>query len=192
MISSTARNSIGLQLRAPPAASAHRHRRSVCVKADPNSITLNFNNAVDKSHEKKSLKAVIGLRPSALEGLGPRSDDLLATLKIASIKDLGTYQFFKTARAIKTLAETEDAGNRSTNSMSNINGALKAAYEHMSLAELVSAPVSTLAGISPEKETSVFEPLGIKTIGDLASWRYALWAEAMVELSNFENEDFSS
>lgn len=35
-------------------------------------------------------------------------------------------------------------------------------------------------------------PLGVSTVGDLANWKYAAWAEAMTTLSKYENPDDSS
>jgi hypothetical protein len=36
------------------------------------------------------------------------------------------------------------------------------------------------------------ERLGVRTVADLGAWKYANWAEDIVTLSKFENEDESS
>jgi hypothetical protein len=51
--------------------------------------TTNMNLAVDKVHEGKSLKEVLKLRPSALQGIAEHSDAIFDQLKIRTIQDLG-------------------------------------------------------------------------------------------------------
>jgi hypothetical protein len=38
----------------------------------------------------------------------------------------------------------------------------------------------------------VLGELGISSVADLAGWKYAAWADALVTLAEFEREDFSS
>lgn len=64
----------------------------------------------------------------------------------------------------------------------NINKALDKAWESKTLAEIADAPPSALAGLS-EKHDAAFAALGIKTVRDLAEYKYADWARAIVALS---------
>ncbi|MCH5138860.1 hypothetical protein JMF89_16970 [Clostridiaceae bacterium UIB06] len=70
--------------------------------------------------------------------------------------------------------------------MMNINEILDKAYEGKSFKELVDAPVSALQGISAEGGKVLEEKFKIKTIGDLAKFKYAKLAEAIVLLSEQE------
>ena len=65
----------------------------------------------------------------------------------------------------------------------NINKILDKAYEGKSFKELVDAPVSAIAGISDEGGKVLEEKFKIKTIGDLAKFKYAKLAEAIVLLA---------
>lgn len=69
----------------------------------------------------------------------------------------------------------------------NINAAVMLGAEKSSFHELVDKPVHTLQGLPVSQEESL-SALGIHTIGDLASYKYAQWAEAVVTLADYEDE----
>jgi hypothetical protein len=68
---------------------------------------FNLNKALDKAHELKSLKEVVDLPVSALQGVAEHSDETLAALNIRSVKDLGAWKYYKAAKAIAALASVE-------------------------------------------------------------------------------------
>ena len=70
-------------------------------------MALNLNNLVDKAYEDKSLKDLLGAPPSALEGLTPRHDELLAELGIKTIEDLGEWKYAQRAYALHALGAFE-------------------------------------------------------------------------------------
>jgi len=156
-----------------------------------NEYSFNINNSLDKEHEGKSLKEIIKLPPSALEGLADRADAMLAAFKINTIEDLANWRFYKIAKAISILSSTEEKGKRHAESKANINAALDKEYERASLKDIVKAKVSALQGLADWAD-STLSPLGVKTINDLARWKFAEWASALVELAQYENADFSS
>ncbi len=67
--------------------------------------------------------------------------------------------------------------------MADIAKFLDKAYEQKEFAELVNAPVDALAGISEADAKALAAALGIKTVGDLATNKYVLWAQAITALS---------
>jgi hypothetical protein len=67
--------------------------------------------------------------------------------------------------------------------MAGIEDKLDKAYETKPLQELASAPVAALQGISDAKAALLTEALGIKTIGDLGTNKYFLWAQAIAKLA---------
>ena len=178
--------------RSSPSTTTHTTTRTTTVVAQSGSA-FNINKALDKQHETKYLKEIIDLPPSALQGLAPHVDDTLATLKITSIKALGTFKYFTAAKAIVQLASTEEQGARNPAAVSNVNKILKSEFEGASFTELLSAPVYAFQGLTKLKAQGVLEAaLGVKTIQDLAECKYANWAAALTALSKFENEDHSS
>eukprot|EP00811_Abedinium_folium_P004076 NODE_13751_length_1148_cov_12.790402.p1 GENE.NODE_13751_length_1148_cov_12.790402~~NODE_13751_length_1148_cov_12.790402.p1 ORF type:complete len:230 (+),score=56.67 NODE_13751_length_1148_cov_12.790402:79-768(+) len=68
---------------------------------------LNINHGMNKEHEKKSLRLMIALPPSALQGLAAWVDGALAQLGVRSIEDLGRWKYAHWAEAIVELAELE-------------------------------------------------------------------------------------
>jgi predicted metalloprotease with PDZ domain len=69
----------------------------------------------------------------------------------------------------------------------NLDKVLDKAYESSSLAELVDAPVSALAGVSEADAEALQKAFNIKTIGDLAGNTYFRAATAIVEIAGIAN-----
>ena len=66
-----------------------------------------MNLALDKAHEGKTLKEIVELPPSALQGVAAHADGAWAALGVKSIGDMGTWKYATAAHAIATLAECE-------------------------------------------------------------------------------------
>lgn len=170
-------------------------RRSFCAptgaKASDESYKLNINKAVDKKYETKSFKELSKMPPGVLQGLAEgKADEALKSLKIYTIEDLGTWKYYKAARTISTLAACEESGARVEDNVMNLNLALDKQFERCSLQEMLVLPPSALQGLADWTD-GVLEGLRVKTIGDLASWKYAAWAEAIAQAAELESEDFS-
>lgn len=57
------------------------------------------------------------------------------------------------------------------------------AWEDKSAEEILAAPPSALEGLTPAHDEKLAE-LGIKTIGQLANWKYAKRARALADLAD--------
>jgi hypothetical protein len=68
----------------------------------------------------------------------------------------------------------------------NINKAIMKEYETKSFKELVNAPVNAIAGISDGDAEHLKAAFNVKTIKDLATLKYVLWAQAIVTLAETE------
>jgi hypothetical protein len=68
----------------------------------------------------------------------------------------------------------------------NINEAIMKEYESKSFKELVNAPVNAIAGISDSDAEHLKAAFNVKTIKDLATLKYVLWAQAIVTLAETE------
>lgn len=64
----------------------------------------------------------------------------------------------------------------------NLEKGLDKAWEDKSLDEILAAPPSALAGLTPEHDKVLAESLGIKTIADLGSNKYFALAGVLVAL----------
>jgi len=147
--------------------------------------TMNVSEAVMKADEGKHLVALADAGVESLQGIGPRATDVLAQMGTKTVRELARYKFFLMARALATLAETETAGGRLAGSVMNVDQAVDKAWEPKSLAEIVVAPTSSLQGISDDA-CALLESLGVKTVGDLAGFKYCRWAESIVALAAYE------
>jgi hypothetical protein len=67
----------------------------------------------------------------------------------------------------------------------NLNKALDKAYEGKSLKELCDMPLAGFAGLTEESAKGL-ERFGLKTVRDLAEWKFAHWAQAIVALAKAE------
>ena len=120
-----------------------------------------------------------------LQGIGPKHSEQLEQLGMKTVKQLADYKFYHLSKAIETLAETEEKGNRFETSLQNLNKGLDKEFENYALQDLLDQPVHALQGLTP-KAGETFASLGVKTIGDLANFKYCQWAEAIVTVAKFE------
>ena len=161
------------------------------TKAGKLTYLSNINNALDKKHEVTSYQEVLKLPPSALQGLADHADATFADLHVRTIGELGSWKYFRFARAVVELSKLEEAGKRAEGNRQNLNKALDQAWETRSLVDIAGAPIEALQGVGPKAGESLAK-LGLKTISDLADYKFCRWAEAIVAAAEFENADFSS
>jgi len=152
---------------------------------------LNANKAVDKVHETKSFSEIVKLPPSALQGLNEKADTVLAEFGIKTIRDMANWKYYLMAVAIVDLSKTEEKAGRAENSKLNINKALDKKHEKASFKEIVKLPLSAYKGLT-ESADEAFKPIGaaVRTIGELAKWKYFGWARSMTILADYEADDF--
>ena len=72
--------------------------------------------------------------------------------------------------------------------MINLNGALDKSFETKTLKELVSAPVSALAGVSDKDAKLLEEAFKIRTISDLAHNKFFQTSQAICTLAEYEEK----
>ena len=65
----------------------------------------------------------------------------------------------------------------------NINNAVDKAYETKTLKEIADAPVDALEGVSAGDAEHLAKAFNIKTVRDLGTNKYFLWAQAIVALA---------
>lgn len=148
--------------------------------------SLNANECLDPEHEDKTFKEIIELPPGALQGLREGvADKMLASLGVKTIAELGRWKFYRLAKAILVLSEVELEGKRAEKSKANVDKGLDKSYEKHSFKELLDAPPSAFQGLADWTDTTL-SALRINTIKDLAVWKYARWAEALVDAAEFE------
>jgi hypothetical protein len=106
---------------------------------------------------------------------------------LKTIQQLADYKFFHLSRSIVTLSKVEEDGGRLDETLMNIDKGLDKAFETKPFKELIDQPVHILQGISP-KAGETLASLGVKTVQDLASFKYCQLAESIVVAAKFEDE----
>uniref|UniRef100_A0A7S1SA98 Uncharacterized protein n=1 Tax=Alexandrium catenella TaxID=2925 RepID=A0A7S1SA98_ALECA len=167
-----------------------RPKKKAKVKADP-VYTLNINGAIDKEYEGSSFKDIAAAPTSALQGIAEKGRVVLRKLGIKTVRDLGTWKFYKISKAIAGLSALEEPGKREEGAFMNVNKAVDKKHETSSFQEMVKLPPSALQGLAEWVDIELAS-VHIKTIGQLGEWKFARWAEWIVDLAEFEAADFSS
>lgn len=120
-----------------------------------------------------------------LQGIGPMHSEVSEALGISTVEELATYKFYLIAKSLKTMASVETKDGRLPGSEMNVDQAVDKDAEPMSFTEMIESPIRILQGLTAEAE-ALFGKMGVKSVGELAEWKYAQWAEAIVELSKYE------
>lgn len=68
----------------------------------------------------------------------------------------------------------------------NINKAVDKAFETKTLKEIADAPVDALQGVSAGDAELLAKAFGIKTVRDLGTNKFFLWAQAIAALADRE------
>jgi nucleotidyltransferase/DNA polymerase involved in DNA repair len=146
---------------------------------------LNCSEALMKKDEGKHLIDITESDILTLQGIGDFHAGVLEHLGVRTVGELAKYKYFLIARGIKTLSEVETKDGRLTGSVMNIDNCIVKAAETTSFADMVASPVHILEGLTTKTE-ELFATFGVKTVGDLAEFKYCRWAEAIVELAKHE------
>lgn len=146
---------------------------------------MNVSNALMKASEGRFFTDMASDPISTLQGIGPKADHVLEALGLTTVAELATYKYFLLARALATLAETEIEGDRPEGSVMNVDKAVDKDWESKTLKEICEAPTAALDGLS-DAAGHLLSTLGVRTVIDLAHFKYCRWAEAIVDVSKFE------
>jgi len=155
------------------------------TKTGKEHYALNVNKAVNANVKDLTLTDLVNGPVTDLAGVGIFSGLALKSLQCGTIKDLGEYKFFKAARAICTLADLEEAGQRESKSLMNVDDMVTEEYHAKSFRDMADAPVHVLQGLSEEVAENLVSK-GVQTVRDLANFELCRTAEAMVEASKYE------
>eukprot|EP00192_Tetraselmis_astigmatica_P015379 CAMPEP_0117675328 /NCGR_PEP_ID=MMETSP0804-20121206/15543_1 /TAXON_ID=1074897 /ORGANISM="Tetraselmis astigmatica, Strain CCMP880" /LENGTH=150 /DNA_ID=CAMNT_0005484317 /DNA_START=200 /DNA_END=652 /DNA_ORIENTATION=- len=149
---------------------------------------MNIASAVTKEYEGCRLPEIADAPVTAIEGIGEVRGKALNEMNVKTVRDLAAWKYYKTAKAIVALAETESPDLRPEGSQFNINKAMDKAFETISFKQILDAPPSALSGLT-EKHDSLLSHLQIKTIKDLGNCKYAKWADAITTLAAFDSDE---
>eukprot|EP01064_Diplonema_japonicum_P000906 TRINITY_DN105_c1_g3_i2.p1 TRINITY_DN105_c1_g3~~TRINITY_DN105_c1_g3_i2.p1 ORF type:complete len:182 (+),score=70.00 TRINITY_DN105_c1_g3_i2:82-627(+) len=148
---------------------------------------MNVNHCLDKKVEVASLTEMMKLPVGMLEGVGKKTEEHLNDLGIKTIKDMGTWKYYKISKAIAVLALTEESGFRHDKARMNIDGALDKKFETKTLFEISKCSPVVLQGLGPKAEGAL-DALHLTTVDKLSSYKFFERAEALVDLAAHERK----
>ena len=163
--------------------------RNIVLSSQRRAFSFNINHALKKAEEGESFRELAEKPVQILQGIGPKHTEELEALGIKTIQQLADYKFFHLARTVTVLAETEEENfERDADAMKmNLFKGIDKEFHSSSLNALVKLPVHALKGIAPDTGGKALKLLGVKTIADLAEFKYCRWSEAIVAAAKFEN-----
>jgi len=161
-------------------------------KSPPTGYLMNVNNAVDVAYHGTALRQIIDLPVTALQGIGEQRAEVLNKFKVKTVRDLANWKFYQIAKSIKALAEVEEEDGRVETSMQNINDALDKDFEKSSLSTIMQQKVEVLQGVGEYRQGQLSKVLGITYMEDLANYKLAKYAAALVTLADYETTGFES
>jgi len=144
---------------------------------------MNVNFAVVKEYESKTLQELCDAPPHAIQGISELSGEVMSVLGLKTLRDMGTWRFYRHARAIVALAEKEEA--HAGNGKMNIRNGLDSEHETKSLKDIQHLHVSALAGF-PAKCDDLLAKLRINTIQQLGKRKVFAWSAAIVDLAELQ------
>eukprot|EP00429_Kryptoperidinium_foliaceum_P067281 CAMPEP_0176058032 /NCGR_PEP_ID=MMETSP0120_2-20121206/28909_1 /TAXON_ID=160619 /ORGANISM="Kryptoperidinium foliaceum, Strain CCMP 1326" /LENGTH=301 /DNA_ID=CAMNT_0017391551 /DNA_START=46 /DNA_END=951 /DNA_ORIENTATION=- len=150
-------------------------------------LRMNINSAVDRAYEVKSFAHISMADVAALEGIGKAKGDILNRLGVRTVRDLGHWKFYRIAKALVRLSALEERHGRRPGTVCNANRALDREHEGKELGSIVRLPPSALEGLGRRVDAE-FRSLGVTSISDLGTWKFARWAEAITEMAKHEEK----
>ena len=131
--------------------------------------------------QELGVEVAAGVRSEKLNAISMVATEPTVLVTPAAAHRPGAVRMSGTVRRAALVAE---AGGQHTMGVSvDLSKALDKAYENKTLAEILQAPPSALAGLTEEHDKKLADALGIKTIADLGSNRFFALAGVLVALS---------
>mmetsp|Transcript_114046 Transcript_114046/g.303166 ORF Transcript_114046/g.303166 Transcript_114046/m.303166 type:complete len:463 (-) Transcript_114046:150-1538(-) len=157
--------------------------------------TFNINKCVDKEFQTKTFHEIAEASVSALEGIGPVAasifgEGLTNQGTVRTVRDLGSWRFYRLARAFVDLKDGEEKGKREDHCEASLRAGLNKAWASKSLEEICAAPLSAFYGLSTNADGRFAKaPLHITSIEKLAECKFCKWAAAICTLAELAEDD---
>lgn len=186
---------------AKSSASGGKAPAKIADTEEEDNTVFNRDKWIIKQYQHLSPAELMDAPVDTLYGVSKGDADLLGeSFGIKTIGDLSRNKFFQWAEEIVDASEGRASAAASPAAKSAKKASAKTAdteeenntvfdrdkwiikqYQHLSLAELMDAPVDALYGVSKEDADLLRESFGIKTIGDLSRNKFFQWTEEIVD-----------
>jgi len=154
---------------------------------------MNVNGALVEAHQGTQLRKLVNLPVTVLKAISKEQAKVLSeNFEVRTVRDLANWKFYQIANSMLTLAEVEEKSGRQDTSLQNMNNAVDKQFEKKSITSIMEQKVEVLQGVGKFLQVQMSKKIGITTMKELANFKPAKHAAALVALADYETAGFES
>jgi len=154
---------------------------------------MNVNGALVEAQQGTPLRNVVNLPVTILQAISEAQAKVLSeNFGVRTVRDLANWKFYQIANSMLALAEVEVKNGRLDSSLQNINDAVDKQFEKNSITTIMEQKAEVLQGVGKFLQAQMSKKIGITTMKELANFKPAKYAAALVALADYETAGFQS
>merc|ERR1712060_111112 len=154
---------------------------------------MNVNGALVEAHQGTPFRNVVNLPVKVLKAISEEQAKILSdNFEVKTVRDLANWKFYQIANSMLALAEVEEKNGRLDLSLQNINDAVDKQFEKSAITTIVEQKAQVLQGVGKFLQAQLSKKIGITTMRELANFKPAKYAAALVALADYETAGFQS
>jgi len=154
---------------------------------------MNVNGALVEAHQGTPLRNVVNLPVTVLRAISEEQAKVLSeNFEVKTVRDLANWKFYQIANSMLALAEVEEKNGRQDTSLQNINDAVDKQFEKSAITTIMEQKAEVLQGVGKFLQQQMSKKIGITTMKELANFKPAMYAAALVALADYETAGFQS
>jgi len=154
---------------------------------------MNVNGALVEAHQGTPLRNVVNLPVTVLRAISEEQAKVLSeNFEVKTVRDLANWKFYQIANSMLALAEVEEKNGRQDTSLQNINDAVDKQFEKSAITTIMEQKAEVLQGVGKFLQQQMSKKIGITTMKELANFKPAKYAAALVALADYETAGFQS
>jgi len=154
---------------------------------------MNVNGALVEAHQGTPLRNVVNLPVTVLQAISEAQAKVLSeNFEVRTVRDLANWKFYQIANSMLALTEVEEKNGRLDSSLQNMNDAVDKQFEKNSITTIMEQKAEVLQGVGKFLQAQMSKKIGITTLKEVANFKPAKYAAALVALSDYETAGFQS
>jgi len=154
---------------------------------------MNVNGALVGAHQGTPLRNIVNLPVTVLQDISEAQAKVLSkNFEVRTVRDLANWKFYQIANSMLALTEVEEKNGRLDSSLQNMNDAVDKQFEKNSITTIMEQKAEVLQGVGKFLQAQMSKKIGITTMKELANFKPAKYAAALVALADYETAGFQS
>ncbi|MFW5861122.1 MAG: LysM peptidoglycan-binding domain-containing protein [Spirochaetota bacterium] len=146
--------------------------------------SIDYKHRLVRDYEEKPLEDVANAHVHAMQGISSKKTKILEDkLNIHTIEDLAEYSYGRIAHEICRFEKSPDEYNPI-----EYESYFTAQYKNKSLKQILRSPVTAFRGLGKAEASALSDSLGVKSIKNLGTQKYIVWARDIIDLYNAEKK----